>query len=86
MRSNNRTTKDDIRKHINFIENYSSYRIEKDHTETTTTYLVKLNKKTVAIIKSKNNSDIWDMLEPFWKIAFENKKEDIRLKKEMETK
>lgn len=76
-----RTTKDEIRKHINFIERYSEYKVEKSHIETTTTYYVKLNKMTVAIIKSNNNSDIWDMLEPFWKIAFDNKYNETKEKK-----
>ena len=77
-----RTTKDEIRKHINFIENHSEYKVEKSHTEKTTTYYVKLNNVTVAIIKSNNNSDIWDMLDPFWKVAFDNKVSEIEKRKE----
>lgn len=78
-----RTTKDEIRMHINFIENNSEYKVEKSYIEKTTTYYIKLNNVTVAIIKSNNNSDIWDMLEPFWQIAFNNKRNEIKSKKEM---
>lgn len=76
-----RTTKNEIALHINFIEKYSNYKVEKDYTEKTTTYNVKLNNVTMAIIKSNNNSDVWDMLEPFWKIAFNNKCDEIKQKK-----
>lgn len=77
-----RTTKDEIRKHINFIENNSNYKVEKSYIEKTTTYYIKLDNVTVAIIKSNNNSDVWDMLEPFWKIAFNNKRDEIKKRKE----
>ena len=72
-----RTTKNEIALHINFIEKYSNYKIEWNHREKTTTYNVKLDNVIVAIIKSNNNSDIFDMLEPFWKIAFNNKCDEI---------
>lgn len=76
-----RTTKEEIKKHINFIEKYSNYKVEQGRYEKTTTYYVKLNNVTMAIIKSNNNSDIWDMLEPFWKIAFNNKCDEINKRK-----
>lgn len=76
-----RTTKEEIRNHINFIERYSEYKVEKKRYEKTTTYNVKLNNVIVAIIKSNNNSDVWDMLEPFWKIAFNNKYDEIKKRK-----
>lgn len=68
-----RTTKEDIRLQINYIEKYSNYKVKKAYREKTTTYNVELNSKIVAIVKSNNNSDIWDMLTPFWNIAFENR-------------
>lgn len=74
-----RTTKEEVRMHINFIEKYSDYKVKKDCREKTTTYNVELNNKIVAIVKSNNNSDIWDMLIPFWDIAFENKCNDMGL-------
>lgn len=76
-----RTTKEEIRLHINFIEKYSDYKVEKDHREKTTTYNVKLNDIIVAIVKSNNNSDVFDMLTPFWDIAFNNHYEDIKNRK-----
>lgn len=76
-----RTTKEEIKRHINFIELNSNYKVEKDYTEKTTTYNVKLNNMIVTIIKSNNNSDVWDMLEPFWRIAFNNKCDEIEKKK-----
>ena len=72
-----RTTKEEIRMHINFIEKYSNYKVEKDYREKTTTYNVKLNNVIVAIVKSNNNSDIFDMLTPFWDVAFDNKCNEI---------
>lgn len=76
-----RTTKEEIRLHINFIEKYSDYKIEKVRREKTTTYNVKLNDAIVAIVKSNNNSDIFDMLTPFWDIAFENHYREIEKRK-----
>ena len=76
-----RTTKEQIRKHINFIESYSNYKVEKSNIEKTTTYYIKLNNVTMAILKSNNNSDVWDMLEPFWKIAFYNKCDETKKRK-----
>ena len=76
-----RTTKEEIRMHINFIEKYSNYKVEKDYTEKITTYNVKLNNVIVAIVKSNNNSDIFDMLTPFWDVAFENKWNEIEHRK-----
>lgn len=76
-----RTTKEEIRMHINFIEKYSNYKVEKDYREKTTTYNVKLNNVIVAIVKSNNNSDIFDMLTPFWDVAFENKWNEIEKRK-----
>ena len=49
-----RTTKEEIKMHINFIEKYSNYKVEKDYTEKTTTYNVKLDNVIVAIVKSNN--------------------------------
>ena len=76
-----RTTKEEIRMHINFIEKYSNYKVEKDYREKTTTYNVKLNNVIVAIVKSNNNSDIFDMLTPFWDVAFENRWNEIENRK-----
>lgn len=76
-----RTTKDEVRMHINFIERHSDYKVEKDITEKTTTYNVKLNDTIVAIVKSNNNSDVFDMLTPFWDIAFKNHCEEIEKRK-----
>lgn len=76
-----RTTKEEIRLHINFIEKYSDYKVEKVRREKTTTYNVKLNNVIVAIVKSNNNSDVFDMLTPFWDIAFNNHYEDIKNRK-----
>ena len=66
-----RTTKEEIKNHINFIEKYTDYKITKDYTEKTTTYNVTLHNELIAIIKSNNNSDVWDMLDPFWQKGFE---------------
>ena len=74
-----RTTKEEIRMHINFIEKHSDYKVKKDYREKTTTYNVELNNKIVAIVKSNNNSDIWDMLTPFWDVAFENRCKEMGL-------
>ena len=76
-----RTTKEEIKMHINFIEKYSNYKVEKSLIEKTTTYYVKLNNVTVAIVKSNNNSDIFDMLTPFWDIAFNNHYEERKNRK-----
>lgn len=76
-----RTTKEEIKMHIGFIEMYSNYKVEKDYREKTTTYNVKLDNMIVAIIKSNNNSDIWDMLDPFWQIAFNNKCDEMEKRK-----
>lgn len=76
-----RTTKEEVRMHINFIEKYSNYKVEKDYREKTTTYNVKLNNVIVAIVKSNNNSDIFDMLTPFWDVAFNNKCDEIEKRK-----
>ena len=76
-----RTTKEDIRMHINFIEKYSNYKVEKDYREKTKTYNVKLDGVIVAIVKSNNNSDIFDMLTPFWDVAFENRWNEIKRRK-----
>ena len=76
-----RTTKEDIRMHINFIEKYSNYKVEKDYREKTITYNVKLDGVIVAIVKSNNNSDIFDMLTPFWDVAFENRWNEIKRRK-----
>ena len=72
-----RTTKEAIRLHINYIEKYSDYKVVRDFSEKTTTYNVKLNDVVVAIVKSNNNSDIFDMLTPFLYIAFNNHCETI---------
>lgn len=76
-----RTTKEEIRLHINYIEKYSDYKVVRDFREKTTTYNVKLNDVIVAIVKSNNNSDIFDMLTPFWDIAFDNHCETIERRK-----
>lgn len=76
-----RTTKEEIRMHINFIEKHSDYKVEEDYRGKTTTYNVKLNNVIVAIVKSNNNSDIFDMLTPFWNIAFNNHCEEIEKRK-----
>ena len=76
-----RTTKEEIRLQIKYIEKYSNYKVEKDYREKTTTYNVKLNNVIVAIVKSDNNSDIFDMLTPFWDIAFNNHCEEIEKRK-----
>ena len=78
-----RTTKEEIRLHINYIEKYSDYKVVRDFREKTTTYNVKLNDVIVAIVKSNNNSDIFDMLTPFWDIAFDNHCETIERRKMM---
>ena len=76
-----RTTKEEIRLQINYIEKYSDYKVKKDYREKTTTYNVELNSKIVAIVKSDNNSDIFDMLTPFWDVAFENRWNEIKRRK-----
>lgn len=77
-----RTTTEEIRKHIWFIESFSDYRVEKSNIEKTTTYYVKLNNTTIAIIKSNNNSDIFEMFDPFWKVAFHNRYNEIKKREE----
>ena len=71
-----RTTIREINSHIHFIERFTDYRIERDYSATKRTYNVCLNDKVVATIISDNNSDVWDMLNPFWEIGFENSKKE----------
>ena len=76
-----RTTKEEVRLHINYIERHSNYKVERDYTEKTTTYNVKLNNIIIAIVKSNNNSDVFDMLIPFWNVAFDNHCKEIEKRK-----
>ena len=70
-----RTTAREIQNHIDFIERHSDYRIHEGNTYyigDKECYTVTLDGESKAVIISNNKSDILDMLEPFWKVAFEN--------------
>lgn len=70
-----RTTAREIQNHIDFIERHSDYRIYEGNTYyigDKECYTVTLGGKCKAVIISNNKSDIWDMLNPFWEVAFEN--------------
>ena len=70
-----RTTTQHIKRHIEYIERHTNYKIIEGNTYyigTKTCYTVTLNDEPKAVIISNNNSDIWDMLEPFWHEGFIN--------------
>lgn len=67
-----RTTQQEINNHIAYIERYSDYRIVRNWSNKKPTYLVMLNDELVAQIISDCKSDIWEMLNVWWNIAFRN--------------
>lgn len=70
MSNHIRITKEDIRSHICYIEEFTDYRIVKKHDEKKQKYHVLKNNKIVSVIISNTNNDVYDMLEPYWMRAF----------------
>lgn len=67
-----RTTQQEINNHIAYIERHSDYRVVRNWSNKKPTYLVMLNDELVAQIISDCKSDVWEMLNVWWNIAFRN--------------
>lgn len=78
-----RTTDKEIELHIQFIERHTNYKVKRDQWEKKPTYNVYLNDVLVAKIISDCKSDVWDMLNPFWEIGFENSIHEHESKQEV---
>jgi hypothetical protein len=68
-----RTTTEDIRRHINYIERHTDYKVVDGYAYyvgNKSCYTVMLGDEVKAVIISNSNSDVWDMLNPFWDEAF----------------
>ena len=70
-----KTTTKEIKRHIEYIEQHTNYKIVEGndyYIGTKTCYTIMLNDKPKAVIISDCNNDIWDMLNPFWMEGFWN--------------
>ena len=67
-----RITQKDINSHIAYIERNSDYRVVRNWSNKKPTYLVMLNDELIAQIISDCKSDVWEMLNVWWNIAFRN--------------
>ena len=74
-----KTTSRHIKRHIEYIENHTNYKVTEGNTYyigSKECYTVTLDGEPKAVIISNSKSDIWDMLEPFWREAFEHDKRE----------